>query len=185
MNGEILKNILVIVGTWITAIITYKLTSKNDKSKLLSTQFKQQGIEKQKKLLKLWTICAQNGYENFILSLESEYDKKHRLEDKTELIKLYMNDVVLYTSKETMRLFAIFMQNAYKSSKTQKINGMKTIYVAYKIMSCMKYDFTGEKIKTIDLIKIKINDLDIKKKAQLKFYEIYYSKLISYMRFWE
>mgnify|MGYP005781804291 CR=1 FL=1 len=51
MNGEILKNILVIVGTWITAIITYKLTSKNDKSKLLSTQFKQQGIEKQKKLL--------------------------------------------------------------------------------------------------------------------------------------
>ena len=62
---------------------------------------------------------------------------------------------------------------------------MKTIYVAFMIMSCMKYDFTGEKIKTIDLIKIKINDLDIKKKAQLKFYEIYYSKVISYMRFWE
>ena len=116
MNGEMLKNILVIVGTWITALITYKLTSKNDKYKLLSTQFKQQGIEKQKKLLELWTICAQNGYESFISSLELEYNKKHKLVDKTELIKLYMNDVVLYTSKETMRLFAIFMQNAYKLS---------------------------------------------------------------------
>ena len=185
MNGEIWKNIVVIVGAWITAIITYKLTSKNDKSKLLSTQFKQQGIEKQKELLELWTICAQNGYENFILSLESVYDKKHKLIDKTELIKLYMNDVVLYTSKETIRLFAIFMQNIYKLSKNKNINKMLIIYVPYKIMSCMKYDFTGEKIKTIDLIKIKINDLDIKKKAQLKFYEIYYSKLISYMRFWE
>lgn len=185
MNEEILKNILVIVGTWITAIITYKLTSKNDKSKLLSTQFKQQGIEKQKRLLELWTICAQIGYDSFILSLKTEYNKENETIDKTELIKLYMNDVVLYASRETMRLFAIFMQNAYRSSKSKKTNMMKTIYVSFKIMSCMKYDFTGEKVKTIDLIKIKINDLDIKKKTQLKFYGIYYSKVVSYMRFWD
>ena len=183
MNGEILKNILVIVGTWITAIITYKLTSKNDKSKLLSTQFKQQGIEKQKELLELWTICAQNGYENFILSLESVYDKKHKLIDKTELIKLYMNDVVLYTSKETIRLFAIFMQNIYKLSKNKNINKMLIIYVPYKIMSCMKYDFTGEKTSVMDLLKIKINDLDRKKKMKIYWYEIKYFFISNYVRF--
>ncbi len=185
MNTEILKNLLIILGTWITAIITYKLTSKNDKSKLLSTQFKQQGIEKQKKLLELWTICAHYGYEKFLEELKKEYNKNYNLDDTAELLKLYTNDIVLYASKETMRLFATFMQNAYRSNKGKKVRMMQTIYVSFKIIACMKYDFTGEKIKTMDLIKIKVNDLDFKKKMELRFLEIYYSNIICCIRFWD
>lgn len=180
MNEEIIKNIFIIIGTWITAIITYKLTSKNEKSKILSTQFKQQGIDKQKKLLELWTICAHNGYEKFLDELKNEYGNLEK--NDTELLKLFMNDIVLYTSKETMRYFAIFMQNAYKTNKGKTNKIMDTIYISFKIMSSMKYDFTGERVKCLDLIKIQINDLDIKRLIKLKFCEIKYGKMISHFK---
>ena len=208
MDFEILKQIFIVIGAWITAILTYKLTSKNDKSKIVSTQFKQVGIDKQKELLELWEICTSSNYEKFIDKIREKYNE-NKIDEK-EILRIYTNDVLLFASKETMRMFAIFMQNAYKSAKKEKekkVNkqqkqnfretknkldsevenvvkkvDMKVIYLGFKVMSSMKFDYTGEKVKTLDLIKI--NDLNFKRIIQIKWYEIYYSNLISKLRFW-
>lgn len=47
----------------------------------------------------------------------------------------------------------------------------------------MKYDFTGEKTSVMDLLKIKINDLDRKKKMTIYWYEIKYFFISNYVRF--
>ena len=46
----------------------------------------------------------------------------------------------------------------------------------------MKYDFTGEKTSVMDLLKIKINDLDIHKKIKIYGYEIKYFFISNYIR---
>ena len=48
------------------------------------------------------------------------------------------------------------------------------MFLVGKIISNMKYDFTGEKTTVMDLLKVKINDLDLKKKLEIYFYEIKY-----------
>ena len=47
----------------------------------------------------------------------------------------------------------------------------------------MKYDFTGEKTTVMDLLRIKINDLDFKKKAKIYLCEIRYFFRINHIRF--
>ena len=51
-----------------------------------------------------------------------------------------------------------------------------------KIISNMKYDFTGEKTSVMDLLKIKINDLDLNKKLRIYWYEIEYFFISNYIR---
>lgn len=51
---------------------------------------------------------------------------------------------------------------------------MQTLVVTLRVAKRMKYDFTGEKIDTLDLLKIRVNDLDIKKKIFARYFIIYY-----------
>ena len=60
---------------------------------------------------------------------------------------------------------------------------MKQIYLVSKIIANMKYDFTGEKTSVMDLLKIKIYDLDRKKKMKIYWYEIKYFFISNYVRF--
>ena len=46
----------------------------------------------------------------------------------------------------------------------------------------MKYDFTGEKTSVMDLLKMKLNDLDEKKRRKIYWYEIKWFKKNNYIR---
>lgn len=52
---------------------------------------------------------------------------------------------------------------------------MKLIIISSRVIKKMKYDFTGEKVDIIDLLKIRINNLDNKKILLARILIIYYS----------
>ena len=64
------------------------------------------------------------------------------------------------------------MQEIFKNS--EKNNVTKQMFLVSKIISTMKYDFTGEKTSVMNLLRIKINDLDIKKIMKVYYYQIKY-----------
>ena len=86
----------------------------------------------------------------------------------------------MYSSKLTLKYIGSYMQEIFKN--TEKQNIIKQMFLVGKIISNMKYDFTGEKTSVMDLLKIKINDLDIHKKIKIYGYEIKYFFISNYIR---
>lgn len=78
----------------------------------------------------------------------------------------------MYSSKLALKYIENYMQEIFKNSKKQKM--ILQMFLAGKIISNMKYDFTGEKTIVMNLLKIRINDLDIKKKLKIYLYGIKY-----------
>lgn len=78
----------------------------------------------------------------------------------------------MYSSKLALKYIGNYMQEIFKNSKKQKM--ILQMFLAGKIISNMKYDFTGEKTIVMNLLKIRINDLDIKKKLKIYLYGIKY-----------
>ena len=74
-------------------------------------------------------------------------------------------DVFMYGSTQTIKTYSIYMNNLYsgKAEKTLGENFMHyQLYIYAKILSDLKYDFTGYKVDPLDFIKAKINDYDDK-----------------------
>lgn len=86
----------------------------------------------------------------------------------------------MYSSKLTLKYIGNYMQEIFKNAG--KPNGMAQTFLVGKIISNMKYDFTGEKTSVMDLLKLKINDLDIRKKLKIYGYEIKYFFISNYIR---
>lgn len=76
----------------------------------------------------------------------------------------------MYSSKATLKYIGKYMQEVYKDR--EKPRKMEQMFLVSKIIVNMKNDFTGEKTSVINLLQIKINDLDIKKKIKIYGYEL-------------
>lgn len=178
MNIDIMA-IIQIGVTIFVAFITAYLTNLNDQKKQTKEFFKQKGIEIQKEILDFW--CSILFYDFEITKSKYQIKNEDRLRNENNLqendqiedvmiIKLVQKDSFMYSSKKTNKYIAKYMQEIYKSTE----NVMVQMYLVTKIICCMKYDFTGEKNSVMDLLQIKINDLNIKKKFQIYCYAVKY-----------
>lgn len=180
---EILKLVITILIAFITAFFT----NKNERKKQTTVFFKQEGIKEQKKILDFWCSILFMDYELTIkryikdnverIMSENDINKPNEITD-TMAIKLIQKDSYMYSSKLTLKYIGIYMQEIFKNAG--KTNGITQTFLVGKIISNMKYDFTGEKTSVMDLLKI--NDLDIRKKLKIYGYEIKYFFISNYIR---
>lgn len=177
-NGiEILK-LVVTVGI---AYITAKITAKNTKKNLTTQYFKEKGTEIQEKVLKFWCGLFMNNFK--IVDSYREAFKDKKINNDTDILINIQKESYVYCSSKTIKAMKEYQQYLYKSkdinveesedSQKEKFNANKTGYIKAKIkfanqfilitriISRMKYDFTGEKVDELDLIKIKIKDLNL------------------------
>ena len=180
MNSNII-DILKIFVTIVIAFITAYLTNSNERKKQTTMFFKQEGIKVQEELLEFWCSILLSDYKNGIKKYINDNAKKlvknNNLKSKNKItdeiaIREIQKDTYIYSSKLTIKVIGIYTQEIFKKRKNQRI--IYQMYLVGKIICSMKYDFTGEKTTVMDLLKIKINDLDFRKKLKIHLFEILY-----------
>lgn len=189
MDSNIITIIQIIV-TIIVAFITAFLTNSNERKKQTTVFFKQEGIKLQQQIFDFWCSILFNDYQSTInkfiknntkrIMEENNINKPNEVID-TMAIKVVQKQSYMYSSKLTLKFIGIYMQEIFKGEDKQ--SAMKQMFLVSKIISNMKYDFTGEKTSVMDLLKLKINDLDIKKKITIYWYEVKYFFISNYIRF--
>jgi hypothetical protein len=192
-KGEIMEQnfitILQVVVTIFVAFITAFFTNRNERKKQTTVFFKQEGIKEQKEILDFWCSILFTDYEATIkryikentkrIMDENNINKPNEITDAMA-IKLVQKDSYMYSSKLTLKYIGSYMQEVFKNKEEQNI--IKQMFLVGKIISNMKYDFTGEKTSVMDLLKIKINDLDLNNKLRIYWYEIEYFFISNYIR---
>lgn len=176
-----LLTILQIIVTIIVAFITAQLTNQNERKKQATIFFKQEGIKQQSEVLNFWCSILFKDYELTIKKYKSDNKdnllKEYNLNNENEItdsmaIKFLQRESYIYSSKITVKYISRYMQEIYKTKKNP--NSYKQMFLVGKIISNMKYDFTGEKVSVMDLLKIRLNDLNIFRRTRIYFYELKY-----------
>lgn len=189
MDANIIA-IIQIVVTVIIAFITAYFTNLNERKKQTTVFFKQEGIKVQQEMLDFWCSILFSDYESGIKKYIDDNEKRivrnNNLNSKAEItetmvIKEVQKDSYMYSSKITLKYIGDYMQEIFQNREKQRV--MLQMFLVGKIISNMKYDFTGEKTTVMDLLRIKINDLDFKKKAKIYLCEIRYFFKVNYIRF--
>ena len=181
--------IIQILVTIVVAFITAFLTNSNERKKQTTVFFKQEGIKIQQEILNVWCSILFCDY-NSTISKYKKNNTKRIMEDNnlakpaeitdTMAIQLIQKDSYMYSSKLTLKYIGNYMQEIFKNKENPAV--MKQMFLVGKIICNMKYDFTGEKTSVMDLLKIKINDLDLKKKMKIYWYEFKYFFISNYIR---
>lgn len=175
-------NITTIIGfivTILVAFVTSFFTSKRNQKEIISNYFKKESIEVQKRLLDFWTNILMFDF-NTALNSYADNAKLSKDISVEDLIKFMYKECVLYSSEATLKAIGTYQQYIYKNNKIDKnsISNndtiIKNLILPLMVTKRMKYDFTGEKISPIDLLRIKINDLDNKKIILARYYLIKY-----------
>lgn len=171
-NIEYLKILIPIVGSLIIAFITSKVTAINERNKISTMHFKQEGVKSQKEILDVWSTILIQDYETTIIKAKKHYNINNNKND-IDVFKLLMQDTILYCSKVTATKLANYMQHVYKKHNDNDKNYLfKNILLTANVIKSLKYDFTGEKLRIIDIIKIKINDLTLVSKLKIRIFQI-------------
>ena len=174
---ELIKKILESDNliTIILAFITSFLTVKNNQRKTASEFFKKEGIKVQERLLDFWTGLLMNDLETNV----DNYIKQANLKGKynvQDITKIILKESMLYSSKSTIKAIGAYQQYIFKNKLEDKKSGFdetKTLVLPLRVTKRMKYDFTGERVSEIDLLKVRINDLNFKKILQARIYIIW------------
>ncbi len=181
--------LLELAITIFIAFITAFFTNRNENRKQTTVFFKQEGIKEQKEILDFWCSILFTDYDATVKKYIREKSKRIMNENNiirpneitdTMAIKAVQKDSYMYSSKLTLKYIGSYMQEIFKSKEKQNI--VEQMFLVGKIISNMKYDFTGEKTSVIDLLKIKINDLDLRKKLRIYWYEVKYFFKSNYIR---
>ena len=138
-------------------LIVEKVKSEN--KNLLQTKAYFQSISNHdvNSILKKWTE---------ILAKPEEVSKMKPV----ELIKL-QTDTIMYGSEKTVKLLALFMQVNYNQNENDtKKAFLLLVYICY-IVASLKRDFTSYRIEPLDLLDIRIKDLNNEQRENLKEYE--------------
>jgi len=182
--------IIQILVTIIVAFITAFLTNSNERKKQTTVFFKQEGIKVQQEILNFWCSILFNDYQTsinkYINDNTERIMKENNINEPNEItetmaIIVVQKDSYMYSSKSTIKYIGNYMQEIFKEREKQSL--MKQMFLVSKIIANMKYDFTGERTSAMDVLKIKINDLDRNKKIKIYWYEIKYFFITNYIRF--
>ena len=174
---ELIKKILESDNliTIILAFITSFLTVKNNQRKTASEFFKKEGIKVQERLLDFWTGLLMNDLETNV----DNYIKQANLKGKynvQDITKIILKESMLYSSKSTIKAIGAYQQYIFKNKLEDKKSGFdetKTLVLPLRVTKRMKYDVTGERVSEIDVLKVRINDLNFKKILQARIYIIW------------
>lgn len=172
--------ILGFVSTIFVAFITAFLTSKNNSKNITFDNFKKEGIRIQERILKFWSSLLWFDFESCINNYKNSIGLKDKKND-TEILKLICYDAILYSSRSTIKSIGTYQYYIYKNNnantgnkKNNQFQTMKILVISSRVIKKMKYDFTGEKADIIDLLKMRINDLNLLKIITARFLIIYY-----------
>ena len=174
-------DIIQIAVTVTIAFITAYFTNLNERKKQTTVFFKQEGIKVQQEMLGFWSSILFNDYEStikkYINDNKEEIMGTNNLENASQItetmaITEVQKNSYMYSSKLTLKYIGNYMQEIFKNREKQRV--ILQMFLVGKIISNMKYDFTGEKTTVMDLLKIRINDLDTKKKIKIYLYGIKY-----------
>lgn len=191
-NGiEVLKLVVTIIIAYITA----KLTAKNSKRNLTTQFFKEKGTELQEKILRFWCSLFMKDF-NIQNSYKESFDSKESINDLDIIIKV-QKESYIYCSSKTIKAIKEYQQYIYRSKdinnkmqqkdekkKTwkkickyikEKVIFLSQLILITRIISRMKYDFTGEKVDELDLIKIKIRDFNIRMRVFSRIILLFYN----------
>lgn len=171
--------VIKIIGSFFIAFITAKYTARNTRKELVAQHFKDRGTEVQGKILSFWCTLFLN---NFIIlnSYNESFNNNKKMQD-VEVLNKVNKESYVYCSAKTIRAIRDYQQYIYRNNNLQidlikedskvkkalpklfklKISTYTQFILISRIISRMKYDFTGEKVDELDLIKIKINDFNI------------------------
>ena len=184
-DNNVLAFVISFLSSVVVAYITAKLTLSNSKKSITTEYFKQQSIEVQKNNLEFWYSVLSNElsvalkkYKIELLKLNNDEESNKKIKE-IELKKLGADEVqkvlkelqlnsCLYGSYSTIKAIGTYQQFAYKAinkkdSKKTDWEKMKSLTMVSRIISKMKYDYTGEKTDVMDILRIRINDYDLKK----------------------
>lgn len=178
------ENVISMIGFFITiivAFITSFLTTKSNQKKTTSEYFKKEGIKIQERLLEFWSGLLVFDYDTNIKNYINRAKLTKNLSGP-EVLKNIQKDSILYSSKSTIKAIGTYQQYAYKNNEPRKnlihknsdIKTIQSVIVPLRVAKKMKYDFTGEKLSELDLIKIRINDLNLKKIILVYYFIAYY-----------
>ena len=141
---------------------------KSENQNLLQTKAYFQSISNHdvNSILKKWTD---------ILAKPEEVSKMK----PADLIKI-QTDTIMYGSEKTVKLLALFMQVNYNQNEdSSKKALLLLVYICY-IVASLKRDFTSYRIEPLDLLDIRINDLNNEQREKLKEYEKIIRKKINW-----
>lgn len=133
---------------------------------MISESFKHEGVKIQERLLEFWSgiLCYD------IKQCYSYYKKNAKLNSNItdfEIIKLLHKDGIMYSSGSTIKAIGTYQQYLYKNSHKENKDSsdspnlfivMESLIVPLRVLKRMKYDFTGEKVSELDLLRVKLND---------------------------
>lgn len=175
-------NLTTITGFTVTifvAIVTSLFTIGINKKKTTTETFRKEGIMIQERLLDFWSGVLIYGsdkvFENY--RAKAKLDKKM---SQQEIFEVVQSESLRYSSRNTIKALATYQRCVYKENLIQKKENRddkgsyKQLILALRVATSMKVDFTGEKNSVIDLMKIKINDFNLKKEIIAYWYLIYY-----------
>ncbi|MBC1362356.1 hypothetical protein IA938_08590 [Listeria welshimeri] len=105
-------------------------------------------------------------WSNLILDLE-KFSEKTNVSEMNMMLK----NVFMYGSSETVRVATLFQQFNYKVGKKErnKMDNWILMLLAAETICSLKFDFTGHKVDSMTLIRLKINDIEkpeVKEKAE-------------------
>lgn len=189
--------------TALIAYITARKTLSNNIKSINVEHFKNKGIEVQQRVLDTWSgilffdmetslnkYVKEKGCDNlYIYTADEKKEKNSQKENleknqkkETEIIRNLLQESYIYSSKSTIKAISTYQQYSYKGQASNKktlkifksINTIKVLVFIPRIIKRMKYDFTGEKVDSLELIKMKINDWNLKKELIARFFIIWY-----------
>lgn len=203
-------NIVTLIGFCVTVLIAYitarKTLSNNIKS-INTEHFKNRGIEVQQRVLDTWCgilsfdmetalqkYAKEKGLKNQKISTYEEKKRKilqkesltENQENEIEIIKNLLQESYIYSSRSTIKAISTYQQHSYRiqepKEKRKDWENIQNLIFIPRIIKRMKYDFTGEKIDSLELLKIKINDWNLKKELIARFFVIWYFILENFFR---
>lgn len=182
--------VLGFIISFITAFITSKITASNATKNITTQYFKESGVELQKRILTFWTTLFINSFDIKDAYKNAFPEDEDCLEkEDVEIIRSLMQKSYEVCSAKSIKALRFYMDNVYATNTSEEEQNIKKIkrkgfkslfpkchqmFLVARIMSRLKYDFNGEKVQEIDLIKIKIKDFKAKYIFQMLILRIGY-----------
>lgn len=165
----IIQSLGVIAAIWLIAVVKKIPDSVSDKIRdernfthtkelQIDNFFRQNSGSKMQEVLIAW------------VEILNDPNKVEKMSKNGGIQKL-LNNTVGYSSPKTVKLMGLFFQSLYSvNSKTSEdeLSDMSSLVYVAMIASSLKYDFSGENINPIDLLRIKFNDYALHEQEMLE-----------------
>lgn len=150
--------ILQVVGGFVLLLLIYTIAKlpemvadklkdtrqySNNKQLQIDNYFRQTSGDRMQKILMEWVKII-NDADNSAMSRPKE-------------LQTLLNKTLAYSSAKTIKLLGMFLQHTYKNGQNNSDDYSQLVYVAM-IVSYLKFDFSGEMINPLDLLKVKYHD---------------------------